>query len=174
MSSQINNLRLESLLNRIDDESMIEFELSFSINGKIRDNFNQDIWTDAYSKHDNLFRLKYVIELLTDKRRLIEPISFVKKASFYWSRDPKLPPLPPNKKIWVMIVSEDHPIIPSSEEEAKSLLFDVKKRIVLATSKLKKGENKVYTNIKASWGDHVFASKDEINATSNYIIITKV
>ncbi len=172
--NKINNLRLASSLSRIDKESIIEFELSFSINGKIRESFNQSVWTESYSKHDNLFRVRYIIDLLSHKGRLIDPISIVNKASFYWSRDPKLLPLPPNKKIWVMIVSENSPHIPSSEEDARSLLFDIKKRIILATSRFEKGEHRVYANIKASWGSHIFTPKDEISARSEYVILTKV
>ncbi len=164
MSSRISDLSLSYSI----DDNMIDFEIRFKVVGRVRDVFNQDTWLDAYNKHDNLFRIRYTLTLNYGKNT--RPITFIRKASLYWSRDPTLPPFPPAKKIWCMIVSDDKPIIPSSVEEARSLLFDVKSNIILSSNLLDK-EHSVYADVKASWGRHTFIEKEEIGARSNAIAI---
>lgn len=174
MSSWISDLRLVASNPTVKAEDIVDFELSFKVDGEVRELFNQKVWTEAYNKHDNLFRIKYTLDLNYEKGSLIEPVTLVRKASFYWSRNPKLPPPPPNKKIWAMIVIDESPVIPLSEDHAKELLFDVKYSIILSGSKFEEGEHKVYADVKASWGKHTFIANEEINAKSEPILIKRV
>lgn len=167
--SSISNIRLSPSREEFGSNDSIEFGISFRVDGEVRERFNVDRWTDAYNKHDNLFRIEYIISLTN-----IKPIRLIRKASFYWSRDPTLYPPPPAKKIWVMIVADDSPIIPKDLEEARTLLFDVSYSMMLDASLFHKGENKVYADIRASWGKHTFIDKGEINARSDTVVIRRV
>lgn len=167
--SSIRELTLIPSLIEFGENDSIEFMISFMIDGEVREKLNEDVWSTAYDKHDNLFRIKYTLVLSHGK-----PITLLRKASFYWSRDPKRYPLPPSKKIWVMIVRDDQPIIPKDTEEARRLLFDVQYSIVLDASSFHNGENEVYVDVKASWGRHTFIEKGEISARSTTIKIRKV
>jgi hypothetical protein len=89
-------------------------------------------------------------------------MKFVTKAVFFWTRNPKIP-----HRIWVFIVKDDSPFYPESEEEAKSLLFDIEKTLELNPSMITKKTSKVYANVKLSWGKHNFTEPTKLEGKSN-------
>jgi hypothetical protein len=172
--SYISNTKLVPSAIRVKLDEPLTLDLQFKVDGQIREVFNQQRWTEAYNKHDNAFVVKYVISVQTGsarKRDVAEPIKFVRKASFYWSRNPKLPPPPPNKKIWAMIVADDRPNLPDSVEEARSLIFDVRRPIVLTGSSIGKGKHKLVAHVRASWGKHLFTESTKLDGKSNQVQI---
>jgi hypothetical protein len=175
--SYISGIKLVPSASRIKMNEPLTLDLQFKVDGRVREVFNQQKWTEAYNKHDNVFSVKYMIKVQTGsvkKRDIVEPIKFVRKASFYWSRNPKLPPPPPEKKIWVMIVVDDRPNLPDSVEQAKSLIFDVKRPIELIGSSIGKGKHKLVANVSASWAKHLFTEKMDVAAKSNEVEIACV
>ena len=172
--SYISGAKLVPSSSKIKMNESVTLNLRFRVDGRVRKVFNQQTWTDAYNKHDAVFRIKYTIRVQTGsvkKHDIVEPIKFVRKASFYWSRNPKLPPPPPNKKIWTMIVIDDRPVLPDSVEDAKSLVFDVKRPIELVGSSIGKGKHKLVAHVSASWGKHHFTEKMEVDAKSDEVEI---
>jgi hypothetical protein len=112
--------------------------------------------------------MKIEIDLKSGRRR-IALIKLVRKAALFWTRNPKIP-----HRIWVSIVKDDTPSYPLTEEEAKSLLFDVNKVIELKGSDFNSGTHKLYTDIKVSWGKHVYTEPNEIKGRSNDIELVRV
>jgi hypothetical protein len=112
--------------------------------------------------------MKIEIDLKSGRRR-IAFIKLVRKVALFWTRNPKIP-----YRIWVSIVRDDKPFYPLTEEEAKSLLFDVNKVIELKGSDLNSGTHKLYTDIKVSWGKHVYTQPNEIKGRSNDIELVRV
>jgi hypothetical protein len=112
--------------------------------------------------------MKIEIDLKSGRRR-IALIKLVRKAALFWTRNPKIP-----YRIWVSIVKDDTPFYPLTEEEAKSLLFDVNKVIELKGSDLNSGTHKLYTDIKVSWGKHVYTQANEIKSRSNDIELMRI
>ena len=106
---------------------------------------------------------------LKSGRRKIALIKLVRKAALFWTRNPKIP-----YRIWVSIVKDDSPFYPLTEEEAKSLLFDVNQVIELRGNDLDSGTHKLCTDIKVSWGKHVYTQPDEIKGRSNDIELMRV
>jgi hypothetical protein len=146
----------------------LTLSLSFRIQGSIREAFSQKNWERAYNKHDNGFIMKIEIDLKSGRRR-IALIKLVRKAALFWTRNPKIP-----YRIWVSVVKDDTPLYPLTEEEAKSLLFDVNKVIELRGSDLNSGTHKLYADIKVSWGKHVYTQPNEIKSRSNHIELLRV
>ncbi len=146
----------------------LTLSLSFRIQGSIREAFSQKNWERAYNKHDKGFLMKIEIDLKSGTRR-IALIKLVRKAALFWTRNPKIP-----HRIWVSIVKDDTPFYPLSEEEAKSLLFDVNKVIELKGSDFNSGTHKLYTDIKVSWGKHVYTDPNEIKGRSNDIELVRI
>jgi hypothetical protein len=105
---------------------------------------------------------------LKSGRRRIALIKLVRKAALFWTRNPKIP-----YRVWVSIIKDDAPFYPLTEEEAKSLLFDVNKVIELKGSDLFSGTHKLYADIKVSWGKHVFTEPNQIKGRSNYIELVR-
>jgi hypothetical protein len=141
----------------------ISLDLSFKIDGNIREVFNPKMWEAAYDKHDNLFRM-YITVALKLGRRKISVTKITRKASMFWSRSPKIP-----SRIWVLIITDDAPLYPITIEEAKSLLFDVNKLIEVETNDFKLGNHTIYADIAVSWGRHYYTEPAEINVDSNVI-----
>jgi hypothetical protein len=146
----------------------LTLSLGFRIQGSIREAFSQKNWERAYNKHDNGFIMKIEIDLKSGRRR-IALIRLVRKAALFWTRNPKIP-----YRIWISVVKDDTPLYPLTEEEAKSLLFDVNKVIELRGSDLDSGTHKLYADIKVSWGKHVYTEPNEIKGRSNHIELLRV
>lgn len=170
--NRISGVILDASPTTVRDEPII-LDLRFKIDGRIRDLFTKERWLDAYEHHDNLFRIKYAISIKKDgsltSKDIVEPITFVRKASIYWSRDPTMQPYPPEKKVWVMIVADQDPILPKDEDEARSLLFDVHRRIEMMPSMLGKGRYDVFAEVSAEWGRHVYTEAEILTARSNKV-----
>ena len=161
--SFIDSATLDKSQESVRPDQPLTLSLSFRIQGDIRDSFSQKNWERAYNKHDKGFLMKIEIDLKSGRRR-IALIKLVRKAALFWTRNPKIP-----YRVWVSIIKDDAPFYPLTEEEAKSLLFDVNKVIELKGSDLFSGTHKLYADIKVSWGKHVFTEPNQIKGRSNYI-----
>jgi hypothetical protein len=146
----------------------LTLSLGFKVDGAIREVFSQKNWERAYNKHDNSFRMTIEVDIKSG-RKTVMPLKFVRKAALFWTRNPKIP-----FRIWVSIVKDDAPFYPLTEEEARSLLFDVNKVIELSGSDLDSGIQKLYADIKVSWGKHDYTEPTEIKGRSNEIELMRV
>ena len=166
--SFIDNAILTKSQESVWPDQPLTLSLSFRIQGSIREAFSQKNWERAYNKHDKSFLMKIEIDLKSGRRRIVL-FKLVRKAALFWTRSPKIP-----YRIWVSIVKDDTPFYPLTEEEAKSLLFDVNKVIELKGSDLNSGTHKLYTDIKVSWGKHVYTQPNEIKGRSNDIELMRL
>jgi hypothetical protein len=141
----------------------LTLSLNFKVEGAIREVFSQKNWERAYNKHDNGFRMTIEVEIKSGRKTVV-PLKFIRKAALFWTRNPKIP-----YRIWVSIVKDDAPFYPLTEDEAKSLLFDVNKVIELSGSDLDSGSHKLSADIRVSWGRHDYTEPDEIKGKSNEI-----
>lgn len=160
-NSFIAGASLEKSQDSVKSGQPLTLSLSFKIEGAIREAFTQKNWERAYNKHDNGFRMTIEVDLKSG-RKTVMPIKFVRKAALFWTRNPKIP-----YRIWVSIVKDDTPFYPLTEEEARSLLFDVNKVIELSGSDLDSGTQKLYADIRVSWGKHDYTEPTEIKGRSN-------
>ena len=157
----LDSIVLSKATNQNKSNDIIFFSLSLKINGRIRELFNQSLWEKAYNKFDNTFRITINVDLKSGNK-ILYSIKFVKKAVFFWTRNPRIP-----HRIWIFIVKDDSPFYPESEEEAKTLLFDIEKTIELNTSIITKKISKIYANVKISWGKHNFTEPTKLEGKSN-------
>jgi hypothetical protein len=163
--SIVSEAKLSLLQDKIKKGEPLTLSLSFKIIGNIREVFDQKNWERAYNKHDNLLRL--IIEIsLKEGRKVVLQNKFVRKATLFWTRSPKIP-----YRIWVSIIKDDTLFYPVTVEEAKSLLFDINKLIELNCDHLKSGNHELSTDIKVSWGKHYYTSSTKINGRSNTVDI---
>ncbi|SRR5579885_750550 len=153
---------------RIRPSESLTLSLAFKIDGIIREVFDQKNWERAYNKHDNVFRISFEIELKSGRKKILES-KFVRKAPLFWTRNPKIP-----HRIWVSVVKDDMPFYPLAVDEAKALLFDVNKVIELDGSRLKRGTNKLYADIRVWWGRHAYTEPTKITAKSNEIEVSLI
>jgi len=150
----------------------IRISASFKITGGLREAFHPDVWTVAWEDFDKILRLTLKTVLRSQgvvrSRKLGGSRKQVRKASFYWSRDPDLP-----YRIWAMIVPEGGgpPQIPRSVEEAKSKMFDVEKEFQIPASALGAGSHRLVADVNAKWGRRSFIEKGEASSKSNPLVV---
>ena len=84
MASTISNLKLVKDKDQYSIGDSIKVNVKFSINGDVRDAFNEKNWTAAWDKNDNQFKLKYGIKLISTglrKHEVGKPIDSYRRAS---------------------------------------------------------------------------------------------
>lgn len=148
--------------------------VKFSVEGKIRNSFNEINWTKAYNANDNLFKMKYGIKLLSGsfrKHEIGKPIDTYRKASIFWTRNPKLVNPMKNRRIWVQVSKNFEPFIRLTEEEVRKELFDFNESVTFNASDLGKGTHKVTAEVFASWQKHQYTDPDNVKKQAKPITL---
>ena len=174
MASKISNLILvkDKDVYAIDDS--VTLNVKFSLKGEVRNAFNEKNWTEAYENNDNQFKLKYGIRIVSSglrKHDIIKPIDTYRKASIFWTRNPKLVNPVKEKRIWVQVAKNFEPIIKLTEEDVQKELFDFDEQVILNASDLGKGKHKVGAEVFVSWYKHTYIEKNEERMHSKEIEI---
>jgi hypothetical protein len=151
----------------------VALNFGFRVVGGVREAFHPDVWTVAWEDFDKIQRLTMrssVGELRAGilSKNLVEVKKEVRRASFYWSRDPDLP-----YRIWVMVMHEDRsaPKIPLNVEDAKSKMFDIVKHFEIPASTLGSGTHKLFASARVEWGRHSYIEKGQLGAKSKEVSV---
>ena len=174
MASEISDLNLVKDRDVYTSNDSITINVKFSLNGDVRNSFTEKNWTDAYEKNDNQFKLKYGIKLVSSgirKHDIVKPIDTYRKASIFWTRNPKLVNPMKEKRVWVQVAKNFEPIIKLTEEDVQKELFDFDEPIILSASDLGKGKHKISAEVFASWNTHTYIEKNEEKMHSEEIEI---
>ena len=174
MDSKISDLSLIKDKDGYTIDDSFTLNVKFSLNGQIRNVFNEKNWTDAYEKNDNQFKLKYGIKIVSNglrKHDVVKPINTYRKASIFWTRNPKLVNPMKEKRIWVQVAKNFEPYIKLTEEDVQKELFDFNEPIILSASELGKGKHKISAEVFVSWYKHTYIEKNEIKMRSQEIEI---
>ncbi|MFQ5951691.1 MAG: hypothetical protein ACE5KH_06375 [Candidatus Geothermarchaeales archaeon] len=155
--TRIDALSLEAAKNLVHLDEPLDLTVKFRVLGGLRASLEQKAWEEAYDAGDRFIRTYYTLELNKGARsllkaKIIKPQKFVRKATFYWTRNPDLP-----YRIWALIVQEgDNPIVPKDEDDARSLMFDLEKTFHVMGSDLGKGDHRLSATVKLKWARHTF------------------
>jgi hypothetical protein len=174
LDSKISDLSLIKDKDGYTIDDSFTLNVKFSLNGQIRNVFNEKNWTDAYEKNDNQFKLKYGIKVVSNglrKHDVVKPINTYRKASIFWTRNPKLVNPMKEKRIWVQVAKNFEPYIKLTEEDVQKELFDFNEPIILSASELGKGKHKISAEVFVSWYKHTYIEKNEIKMRSQEIEI---
>ena len=170
--TKLDGVRLITDKKSYSPSDTVTANLEFRIIGGLREAFHPDVWTLAWEDFDKIERLTMRMSLGVQRgpltRKLAEAKKEVRKASFYWSRDPDLP-----YRIWAMVIPEDGgpPKIPRSVEDAKSKMLDVKKTFRFPASAIGKGRHRLVGNACASWSRRSFIEKGSASSKSKPLVI---
>ena len=170
----ISNLELLKNKNDFTVNDDITVSVKFSLRGTIRDAFTEKNWTDAYNKNDNLFKLKYGIKLTAGgfrRREIGKAVDTYRKASLFWTRNPKLVNPMKDRRIWVQVAKNYEPFIRLTEEEVKQELFDFDEKITFKASELGTGNHKVSADVYVSWQKHDYIEPDNVKDNAKEIEI---
>ncbi len=172
LATRIDGVQISADRKSYSGSDTINVNVEFRIVGGLREAFHPDVWTVAWEDFDKILRLTLRVALKSQggvrATKLAEIKKEVRKASFYWSRDPDLP-----YRIWAMIVPEDGgpPKIPRGVEDAKSKMLDVEKRFQISASELGPGTHKIVAEAKGKWGRRSFIEKGEVASRSKPLVI---
>ena len=175
MESKISEIKLINSKDEYSFDENVEIYVQFSVEGGIRDAFNEANWTKAYNNNDVSFKMKYGIKLISGgfrKKELGRTIDTYRKASIFWTRNPKLVNPMKDRRIWVQVAKNFEPFIRLSEEEVKQELFDFNERFVFKASDLGKGKHRIGCEVFVSWQKHDYTETGNIKNSSNEIEIT--
>lgn len=169
--SEVTLTRDKEVYSKTDD---IVIGVNFKIQGELRDAFNETNWTDSYNKFDNLFKLKYGIRLSSGgfRKKDLKEVDTYRKASIFWTRNPKLVNPMKEKRVWVQVAKNFEPFIRLTEEEVKSELFDFAEKLTIKASELGAGKHKIGGEVWASWQKHHFTDSGNIKNNVKEIEIT--
>ncbi len=136
--------------------------VGYRVVGGLRESLTPNVWTMSWEDNDKLVRLMMDCSISSGKK-LASTGREVRRARFYWSRDPDLP-----YRIWAAIVHEDGgaPIIPLSVEDARSKFLDVVKRFEFPAESLGRGRHKLVASIDVAWGRRTYIEKGKASAKS--------
>jgi len=170
--TRIEAVHLDSDRKAYSVKDEIKLITGFRIIGGLREAFHPDVWTVAWEDFDKILRLTIKLEVRVQgglrARQVAEIKKAVRRASFYWSRDPDLP-----YRIWAMIVPETGgaPIIPHSVEDAKAKMLDVEKEFNIPASSLGVGKHKLVADVSGKWGRRSFIEKGQVSSRSKPLVI---
>lgn len=166
--SRIGNLELRPSAKEFGVDEPVSFVVSLKVLGAIRDTVDQHTWEEAYDHHDIDLRVTYHLAIKTGILKfLMKPQKFVKRAKFYWSRNPDNP-----SRVWAMIIDEErNPNIPVSEEDALSRLFSISRSFRFLGLDLGKGKHKIFATAEVKWGRHVFVEHGSVSAKSDPVTV---
>jgi len=173
--SKISEILLVNEKDQYSSSDTIEINVQFSIEGGIRDAFNEENWTKAYNDNDVSFKLKYGIKLTSGgfrKKEVGKPIDTYRKAAIFWTRNPKLVNPMKDKRVWVQVAKNFEPFIRLTEEEVRQELFDFNEKFLIKASDLGTGKHKISAEVFASWQKHDYTESDNIKNNSKELEIT--
>jgi hypothetical protein len=149
-------------------DEKVGMTVGFRVVGGLRESLTPNVWTMAWEDNDKLVRLMMDTTVSAGKR-LATTGKEVRRARFYWSRDPDLP-----YRIWAAIVHEDGgaPIIPLSVEDARSKFLDVTKRFEVPAKSLGRGTHRIVANVNIAWGRRTYLEKGKTSAKSKTVEVT--
>ena len=173
--SRISEIKLVKSKDEYSSDENIEIYVQFSVEGDLRKAFNETNWTKAYNNNDVSFKMKYGIKLTSGgfrKKELGRTIDTYRKASIFWTRNPKLVNPMKDRRIWVQVAKNFEPFIRLSEEEVRQELFDFNEKFVFKASDLGKGKHRIGAEAFASWQKHDYTETGSIKNSSSEIEIT--
>ena len=173
--TSISDIKIEKTKEEFSSDDNITINVTFSIKGNLRESFTEKNWTEAYERNDNTFKLKYGIKLQKGgfrKQDIGKNIDTYRKASIFWTRNPKLVNPMKEKRIWVQVAKNFEPFIRLTEEEVRQELFDFSEEFHFKASELGKGKHKIGAEAFVSWQTHEFIEKGESKSQAEGIEIT--
>jgi len=173
--TQISAITLGKDKDNFSSDEVIIITARFSLTGELRDAFTEKNWTEAYDANDNTMKLKYGIKLAKSgirKHELGKSVDTYRKASIFWTRNPKLVNPMKERKIWVQVAKNFEPFVALTEEDVKKDFFDFEEKFTFKASELGTGKHKISAEAYASWETHPYIKKGDAKNQSDEIEIS--
>lgn len=170
--SWVSDIKLTEPGKTSGDDGRMTVRVGFSIQGALREAINEENWTEAYNRNDVVFKLKYDVRLVSGgfrKRTVGIPIDSYRKASIFWTRNPKLVNPMKDRRIWVQVAKNFTPYVRLTEKEVREELFDFDEAISFPASDIESGGCKISAEVHASWQKHTYINAGNCRGSSQEI-----
>ena len=172
--SKISQITLVKSKEEYSSDENIEINVQFSVEGDLRNAFNEANWTKAYNNNDVSMKLKYGVKLTSGgfrKKEVGRTIDSYRKAAIFWTRNPKLVNPMKDRRIWVQVAKNFEPFIALTEEDVQKEFFDFEEKFTFKASELGVGNHKISAEAFASWETHPYIKKGDTKNQSSEIEI---
>ena len=105
-------------------------------------------------------------------KKRVGQVDTYRKASIFWTRNPKLTNPMKDKRVWVQVAKNFTPHIKLSQEEVQQELFDFEETINVKASEIGTGEHQISAEAYVSWNKHDYTDSDKTNNSSKNYKIT--
>ena len=173
--TEISVITLVKEKDKFSNDDTITITARFSLTGELRNAFTEKNWTQAYNENDNTMKLKYGVKLAKGgirKHELGKTIDTYRKASIFWTRNPKLVNPMKDRKIWVQVAKNFEPFVALTEEDVRKEFFDFEEKFTFKASELGTGNHKISAEAFVSWETHPYIKKGDAKNQSNEIEIS--
>ena len=173
--TEISVITLVKEKDKFSNDDTITITARFSLTGELRNAFTEKNWTQAYNENDNTMKLKYGVKLAKGgirKHELGKTIDTYRKASIFWTRNPKLVNPMKDRKIWVQVAKNFEPFVALTEEDVRKEFFDFEEKFTFKASELGTGNHKISAEAFASWETHPYIKKGDAKNQSSEIEIS--
>ena len=173
--TEISVITLVKEKDKFSNDDTITITARFSLTGELRNAFTEKNWTQAYNENDNTMKLKYGVKLAKGgirKHELGKTIDTYRKASIFWTRNPKLVNPMKERKIWVQVAKNYEPFVALTEEDVRKEFFDFEEKFTFKASELGTGNHKISAEAFASWETHPYIKKGDAKNQSSEIEIS--
>jgi len=173
--TEISVITLVKEKDKFSNDDTITITAIFSLTGGLRNAFTEKNWTQAYNENDNTMKLKYGVKLAKGgirKHELGKTIDTYRKASIFWTRNPKLVNPMKERKIWVQVAKNFEPFVALTEEDVRKEFFDFEEKFTFKASELGTGNHKISAEAFASWETHPYIKKGDAKNQSSEIEIS--
>ncbi len=174
MKSFILDIKLSTGKNTFNSNEDIMINVKFTIDGLLPHIFNEKNWTYAYNENDTQIKIKYGIKLIKNgikKHDVGTAINTYKKATFFWTRNPKLVNPSEKKRIWVQIIKNFRSYIYLDTKNILKNLCGFNENILIRSSELGIGSHKIISEVYVSWKKHTYIEEENIKKRSQEIEI---
>ena len=175
--AQISAMTLQKEKDEFSSDAMITINVRFSLTGGLRDAFTEENWTRAYDENDNTIKLKYGVKLAKGglrKHELGKSVDTYRKASIFWTRNPKLVNPMKDRRIWVQAAKNFEPFIALTEADVRKEFFDFEEKFTFKASELGTGNHKISAEAFASWEKHPYINKGDAKNQSDEIELSLI
>jgi hypothetical protein len=170
-------IRLSALTPTSDYSGTVSVKVDFSFPDQFLDSITLETLRQAYKSSDRRFRVKYTIKLyklMPIGAKKLREISFAKKWTLYWTRDPMI--LETYKAyIWVLGIDKDgYAVFFQDFDRAKRFLFSISETLTLAANELGIGTSTLNAKVEVKIWRHTFINATKFSVKSKPIKLSVI
>ncbi len=153
----------------------VSLKVDFSFSDSFLDSINLETLRQAYKESDRRLRVKYTIrlyKLMPIVSKKLREISFTKKWTLYWTRDPMILEKY-NTYVWMLGIDKDgYAEFFDDFDRAKRFLFSISETLTLAANEVGIGTSSLNAELEVKMWKHTFISAVKFRARAEPVMVS--